>query len=588
VRVQTNSLNDYSMKRMISLFLVSLLTCFSLQSNAQEKAPGSVKSAYVTYKTIVNDKESDGGGGPTLLAVNDQIKITASRQGNKVSKLDIPMESTYVDYLAKKTFQVAEFKSGKRMTVETSFSTLPQLELTNETAVIAGFECKKAQTVIRSNKIEVWYTEKAGFIGTPVANLIIPKALIVRVVRNGNFETVFDKVEYPDLKKALPLFPAEWGEMVDAVAYKARITENYITTIKVFDHEQLSFGNEIKNPEGEQLNVTYKMSKGTVLLKKVRLPDQGADYSIFAELTQYSNGDAYDRTGSVFIIPTDRPVTFLKGLENGLSELPIYKDKQGKSYQGVVATDNFSPLVELMRFFTPFGIRKYNDQKVQGLKWEDSTYYKQDVTPILSNYIGEVWVGVFIGNYDRGGHIASLKLKYYPNEKYPLETKVSKTWIQPLFNTVNVMEMSGQEYGTMFDQDSLRVSFTVPKGLKNIKLQYITTGHGGWDAGDEFNQKTNRIILDGKLIYSFTPWRSDCATYRKFNPASGNDWNGLTSSDYSRSGWCPGTATNPVFVPIDAIEPGPHMMKIAIPLGKREGTSFSAWCVSGVLIGEFE
>jgi len=576
------------MKRMISLFLVSLLTCFSLQSNAQEKAPGSVKSAYVTYKTIVNGKESDGGGGPTLLAVNDQIKITASRQGNKVSKLDIPMESTYVDYLAKKTFQVAEFKSGKRMTVETSFSTLPQLELTNGTAVIAGFECKKAQTVIRSNKIEVWYTEKAGFIGTPVANLIIPKALIVRVVRNGNFETVFDKVEYPDLKKALPLFPAEWGEMVDAVAYKARITENYITTIKVFDHEQLSFGNEIKNPEGEQLNVTYKMSKGTVLLKKVRLPDQGADYSIFAELTQYSNGDAYDRTGSVFIIPTDRPVTFLKGLENGLSELPIYKDKQGKSYQGVVATDNFSPLVELMRFFTPFGIRKYNDQKVQGLKWEDSTYYKQDVTPILSNYIGEVWVGVFIGNYDRGGHIASLKLKYYPNEKYPLETKVSKTWIQPLFNTVNVMEMSGQEYGTMFDQDSLRVSFTVPKGLKNIKLQYITTGHGGWDAGDEFNQKTNRIILDGKLIYSFTPWRSDCATYRKFNPASGNDWNGLTSSDYSRSGWCPGTATNPVFVPIDAIEPGPHMMKIAIPLGKREGTSFSAWCVSGVLIGEFE
>jgi len=576
------------MKRMISLFLVSLLTCFSLQSNAQEKAPGSVKSAYVTYKTIVNGKESDGGGGPTLLAVNDQIKITASRQGNKVSKLDIPMESTYVDYLAKKTFQVAEFKSGKRMTVETSFSTLPQLELTNETAVIAGFECKKAQTVIRSNKIEVWYTEKAGFIGTPVANLIIPKALIVRVVRNGNFETVFDKVEYPDLKKALPLFPAEWGEMVDAVAYKARITENYITTIKVFDHEQLSFGNEIKNPEGEQLNVTYKMSKGTVLLKKVRLPDQGADYSIFAELTQYSNGDAYDRTGSVFIIPTDRPVTFLKGLENGLSELPIYKDKQGKSYQGVVATDNFSPLVELMRFFTPFGIRKYNDQKVQGLKWEDSTYYKQDVTPILSNYSGEVWMGVFIGNYDRGGHIASLKLKYYPNEKYPLETKVSKTWIQPLFNTVNVMEMSGQEYGTMFDQDSLRVSFTVPKGLKNIKLQYITTGHGGWDAGDEFNQKTNRIILDGKLIYSFTPWRSDCATYRKFNPASVNDCNGLTSSDYSRSGWCPGTATNPVFVPIDAIEPGPHMMKIAIPLGKREGTSFSAWCVSGVLIGEFE
>lgn len=576
------------MKKMISFFLAALFIGFHLQSNAQDKAPGSVKSASVTFKTIVNGKESNRGGGPTLLVVNNQIKIAASRQGNRISKLDIPGESTYVDYLLKKTYQVAEFKSGKRMTVETSFSTLPQLELTNETAVIAGFECKKAQTVIRSNKMEVWYTEKAGFVGTPVSNLIMPNALIVKVVRNGNYETVIDKVEYPVLKNATPLFPAEWGEMVDAVAYRAKITENYITTINVFDHEQISFGNEIKNPDGEQLNATYKMSKGTVLLKKVRLPDQGADYSIFAELTQYSNGDAYDRTGSVFMIPTDKPVTFFKALENGIAELPVYKDKQGKSYQGVVATDEFSPLVELMRFFTPFGIRKYNDQKVQGLKWEDSTYYKQEITPILSNYSGEVWVGVFIGNYDRGGHIASLKLKYYPNEQYPSETKAPKTWIQPLFNTVNVMEMSGQEYGTMFDQDSLRVYFTVPKGLKNIKLQYITTGHGGWDAGDEFNQKTNQIILDGKLIYSFTPWRSDCATYRKYNPASGNAWNGLTSSDYSRSGWCPGTATNPVFIPINAIEPGQHTMKIAIPLGKREGSSFSAWCVSGVLTGEFE
>lgn len=458
------------MKNIFFFFIIGLLISISFQSNAQDKAPGSVKSASVTFKTIVNGKESNRGGGPTLLAVNNQIKIAASRQGNRISKLDIPVESVYVDYLLKKTYQVAEFKSGKRMTVETSFSTLPQLELTSETAMIAGFECKKGQTVIRSNKMEIWYTEKAGFVGTPVSNLIMPNALIVKVVRNGNYETVIDKVEYPDIKKAVPFFPAEWGEMMDAVAYRAKITENYITTINVFDHEQFSFGNEIRNPDGEKLNVTYKMSKGTVLLKKVRLPDQSADYSIFAELTQYSNGDAYDRTGSVFIIPTDKPVTFLRALENGIAELPIYKDKQGKSYQGVVATDEFSPLVELMRFFTPFGIRKYNDQKVQGLKWEDSTYYKQEVTLILSNYSGEVWIGVFIGNYDRGGHIASLKLKYYPNEQYPSEIKAPKTWIQPLFNTVNVMEMSGQEYGTMFDQDSLRVNFTVPKGLKNMVM----------------------------------------------------------------------------------------------------------------------
>ncbi len=576
------------MKRNLSLILASLFICSSLMTMAQNKASGSVKSAVVTYKTIVNQKESSRGPRLTLIYENNQEKIPPSQRGTRVSRFDVPSETTYIDYTGKNTYQTADFKSGKRLTVETPFSTLPVLEPVSGTAMIAGFKCKKAQTVIRSNKIEVWYTENAGFVGTPMSNLVIPNALILRVVRNGNYETVVDSIKYPTVKSTPPLLPASWGEIMDAVAYKARITENYITTINVFDHEQISFGNEIKNPEGEQLDKTYKFSGGSVILKKVKLPEKGSDYSIFAELTQYSNGDAYDRTGSVFIIPTDRPVNFLQALQKGLGVLPVYKDKQGTPYQGMVATDDYTPLVELVRFFTPFGIRKYNDQKVQGLVWQDSTYFKQEVTPILSNYSGDVWIGIFIGNYDKVGHIAGLKLKYYPNDQVEKKTPAPKQWICPLFNTVNVMEMSGQNYGTMFDQDSLTVNFTVPKGLKDIRLQYITTGHGGWDGGDEFNPKMNRIIIDGKLLFSYTPWRSDCATFRQYNPASGNAWNGLTSSDYSRSGWCPGTLTNPVFVPVTNLEPGKHKMKVAIPLGKREGTSFSAWCISGVLIGEFE
>jgi GLPGLI family protein len=577
------------MNKFIPIFLFLLFVSVFIKVNAQNKTVESSRNVSVIYKTLVNGQESSQGGKTNLLFFNNQAKIKGLQKEERSTKLDVPSEAMYIDFQNKKTYQVADFSSGKRMTVETSFSTLPQLELTNETATIAGFICKKAQTVIRSNKIEIWYTDKAGFIGTPIINLVIPNALIVKVVRNGNYETVIDKIENLNKKQLSSLFPDSWGELVDMVAYRARITENYITTINVFDREQISFGNEIKNPLGENSNVTYKFSNGTVILKKISLPDMGADYSIFAELIQYSNGDAYDRTGSVFIIPTDRPVSFLKALENGLSALPIYKDKLGKAYQGVVSTDEFSPLIEVMRFFTPFGIRHYNDQvKVQGLKWEDSTYYKQDITPILSRLKGEAWIGVFIGNYDRGGHIASLKLKYYPNEQAEKAKKQVKTWIYPLFNTVNIMEMSGQEYGTMFDHDSLSVSFNVPEGLKNVQLQYISTGHGGWDGGDEFNPKTNQIILDGKTIYSYIPWRSDCATFRKYNPASGNFWNGISSSDLSRSGWCPGTLTNPVFIPIDNLKSGNHVLKVAIPLGKREGSSFSAWCVSGVLIGEFE
>jgi len=77
-------------------------------------------------------------------------------------------------------------------------------------------------------------------------------------------------------------------------------------------------------------------------------------------------------------------------------------------------------------------------------------------------------------------------------------------------------------------------------------------------------------------------------TYRKFNPASGNFWNGITSSDGSRSGWCPGTATNPVYFPVNNLTRGKHKFSVAIPIGKTEGGSFSHWNVSAILLGDFE
>jgi hypothetical protein len=310
---------------------------------------------------------------------------------------------------------------------------------------------------------------------------------------------------------------------------------------------------------------------------------------LFVELNQHSNGDAYDRTGSVFVIPEGKEQSFLDGLRKGVKTMPEYLARNGKSYQGIVATDNFLPLVEILRFFTPFGVGYFNDKvTVYGQQWQDSTFYKQEVSELLPVLQGECWIGVFIGNYDKGGHRVSLKLKYYPGSMDVADKPAKKYWTMPLFNTVNVMEMSGQEYGTLFDRDSLKVDVTIPEGVKNIRMRYITTGHGGWENGDEYNQKMNTVLLDGKVLFQYTPWRTDCATYRKYNPASGNFWNGITSSDGSRSGWCPGTATNPVFYPIESITPGKHQISVTIPLGKNEGGSFSAWNISGVLIGEYE
>jgi hypothetical protein len=130
------------------------------------------------------------------------------------------------------------------------------------------------------------------------------------------------------------------------------------------------------------------------------------------------------------------------------------------------------------------------------------------------------------------------------------------------------------------------VLFEVPEGVSNLQLRYISTGHGGWSGGDEFNHTINKIRVDGREVFRFIPWREDCSVFRPYNPASGNFWNGISSSDLSRSGWCPGGVANPQYVPLPQLKPGQHLMEVVIPMGEPEGNSFSSWNVSGLLTGD--
>ena len=114
-----------------------------------------------------------------------------------------------------------------------------------------------------------------------------------------------------------------------------------------------------------------------------------------------------------------------------------------------------------MRFITPFGVRQYNEQvKVRGITWEDSTVYRVDVTDLAPVLRGDAWIGAFIGNYDQGGHVVSLTLRYHPNRREAVAADAAppaRRFALPLFNTCNVMEMAGQEYGRIFAADSLTV-----------------------------------------------------------------------------------------------------------------------------------
>ncbi|RYY07388.1 MAG: peptide-N-glycosidase, partial [Sphingobacteriaceae bacterium] len=351
------------------------------------------QNATITYDVKYHGKEVPGGRLKLFISGNHAHLQRAADPNAK--------EQSYLDYANGRTMQVLTLQNNTHVTLLKNFKDYEQPELLPDTATILGYLCKKAKVVIRSNTIEVWYTNALPIKGTPSIGVTPGLGLVLKTVRNGEQEVIATNINTNKINNTDFTWPtaAQLGAVVDAATYNQQIIESRYKTVTVFNQEQLSFGYDQPNPAEGQTNITYHYAGGTVILKKIKLPDYKSGTQLFAELSQYSNGDAYDRTGSVFMIPVDKPQSFLQGLQKGVKTLPVYKEK----YQGVVATDNYLPTLELLRFFTPFGIRKYNAaSNIKGYNWADSAVFREDITELQPRLQGEVWIGVFIGNYDKG------------------------------------------------------------------------------------------------------------------------------------------------------------------------------------------
>ena len=559
------------MKRVIISLLALLSSSFVFGQHLltyQSYAKGVTEQDTVKIQVIENAK--------CLKIHTEEKKLSNPIPGYAESNV-------YVDYAHDSVYTILDYADGKYYS---------SYAMTDNDVVFSdegkekllGYNCTKYKTSINSNTIEVWMTESLGFEATPLPGLGYLKGVMVRCMRNGSYITDLEIVK--EQKYALVnMIPDYKGQHKTSRELSQLRKDKLVMCIPIFKEEQIHFADYEPVIEDIPFDTTLHFSHGTLIVKRMRLPELPAHYQIFAEIHQRSNGDAYDRTASVFVIPTEKAKSFRDGLQ-GLEALPIFVGKDGKEYQGIKAEKDYLPPVELVRYFTSFGAGHFNDRvQIDGLEWADENYYKMEVSELRDRLRGDVLIGAFIGNYDKGGHKISVDLLAYPGDN-KWSDKPLKEHSVPLFNTCNVMEMSGQNYGRLFATDSLEVEFEIPDGTKKVRLRYISTGHGGWDNGDEFNPKENAIFVDGVKMFTHTPWRCDCATFRDQSPVSGNFWNGVSSSDYSRSGWCPGTATNPVYFDLSGLKPGKHTLRVAIPQGKDEGESFSHWMVSGVLLYE--
>ena len=363
-------------------------------------------------------------------------------------------------------------------------------------------------------------------------------------------------------------------------------------------------------PDGAiEENGVIRLGNGRVILKKVKLPRVKRDIRLKANIILTSNGDPWDKAGSCFIIPAESTIDMVD-IALGKANYPQVNPNYTENLAGVIPTDGFIPPVEIMRFMTPFGVGYFNEadsittsrkKPVYIDEWAPHVEWQQDISSLYSLLTEEVYIGVFIDTWTKEGYKLSLTLELLESEVK--QDKLKDIKVLPLVNTVYYQ---GQSHPDIFARQKLEVPFTLPQKAKNVKLKYIVTGHGGHSGGDEFVKNENILSIDDNEIYRFTPWRTDCASFRRFNPSTGV-WltkrevsyiskegrtiktieEPIASSDLSRSNWCPGSHIDPVTIALDKLEAGEHRLFISIPEAQAMAENeMNHWLVSAYLVWE--
>jgi hypothetical protein len=220
------------------------------------------------------------------------------------------------------------------------------------------------------------------------------------------------------------------------------------------------------------------------------------------------------------------------------------------------------PDLELIKFITAYGGR---------------TEYRVDVTHLSPVLQGEVTIKAFIDTWVSPAWTVDFTLEYSADS---LE-QVTR-WVEPvLFESSYTREAQGDT--------GILVNIDVPTGQRRVILHYYVSGHctDGTDA-DEFVKKDNVISVDGVVVYRYQPWRDDCRNFREINPYTRRWSDGYWSSDYSRSGWCPGDFVKPLELDLtDHLTPGPHAIRFTIEnvRPKNEKGDHGYWRVSGAVLG---
>jgi hypothetical protein len=191
--------------------------------------------------------------------------------------------------------------------------------------------------------------------------------------------------------------------------------------------------------------------------------------------------------------------------------------------------------VELVRFMTAYG---------------GAISHEVDITHLAPLLTGHCEFEVFIDTWVSPAWKVDAELRFVP-------TGVGG--VDPPAWAAGALFPDG---GLNAETPEVSAEVVIPAHTRWVEVAAITTGHctDGRDA-DEFITKDNVLLVDGREVFRWRPWRDDCQDFRAVNPYCAKWADGSWSSDYSRSGWCPGDVAAPQFIDLsDWLTPGVHTL----------------------------
>lgn len=303
------------------------------------------------------------------------------------------------------------------------------------------------------------------------------------------------------------------------------------TTVEIFAGDNIHFDPE--DPIGDSREAITVLDNGRIIQISVDLPDFSDPVRITARVT-------------VHPIPKD--------------ELSVY-DKWDRAGSIRLMSDSF-PDLEIVKFVTAYG----------GL-----TDWSVDVSHLSPLLRGQVQIAAFIDTWVSPAWQVDFSLEYKLDNTLP-----EYHWVTPLFfeNSFDLEKYA--DTGAVMDA-------AVPEQQQRVMLYYLVSGHCTDGRGaDEFVRKDNVLSVDDIAVFRYQPWRDDCRRFREVNPYTRRWSDGYWSSDYSRSGWCPGDVIAPLVLDLtDHLDSGQHDLRFKIESirPKDEDGHYGYWRVSAYLVG---